>query len=453
MKKAKGYGRMVTDVVCPFCGTLCDDLEVVVEDNKIKNVRHACRIGSSKFLAMNELKRPNRPMIRKDGSFEEVDMAAAIEECGRILSRSKRPLLYGWSSTGCEAHFVGIELAEELGGVIDSTSSVCHGPSVIAIQDVGYPSATLGDVKNRADLIIYWGANPMHAHPRHLSRYSVFPRGYFRERGQQDRELIVVDVRKTDTAKLANRFVQVRYGEDFELLSALRLVINGKELEADEVAGVSKEDILELADRMKTCQYGTLFFGMGLTQSYGTHRNIDAGISLVRDLNHHTKFSIVAMRGHYNVTGIGEVLTWQTGYPFAVDFSRGYPRYNPGETTANDVLQREEADAALIIASDPVAHFPKKAVEHLARIPMITIGPHMIPTAQLSEVFIPSSISGIEEASTAYRMDTVPLKLRKVIEPPEGIYSDVEILEMILENVRERRVRQMEREKKAGEGR
>jgi formylmethanofuran dehydrogenase subunit B len=446
---------MATDVVCPFCGTLCDDLEVIVEDNKIKNVRHACVIGSSKFLATNELKRPGRPMIRRNGSFEEVGMKEAIDECGKILSGSKRPLLYGWSSTGCEAHSVGIELTEELGGVIDSTTSVCHGPSILAIQDVGYPSATLGDVKNRADLIIYWGSNPMHAHPRHLSRYSVFPRGYFRERGQLDRELIVVDVRKTDTAKLASRFVQVRCGEDYELLSALRFVVNGGgELEADEVAGVSREDILDLADRLKNCQYGVLFFGMGLTQSSGTHRNIDAGISLVRDLNHHTKFSIMAMRGHYNVTGIGEVMTWQTGYPFAVDFSRGYPRYNPGETTANDILRREEADAALIIASDPVAHFPKTAVENLTKIPIITIGPDMTPTAMLSDVFIPSSISGIEDASTAYRMDTVPLKLHRVLEPPEGICPDVEILQMILENVREKKGGvKKEGEKKVEEGR
>ncbi|WP_245618712.1 hypothetical protein [Methanogenium cariaci] len=50
---------------------------------------------------------------------------------------------------------------EILGGVIDSTTSVCHGPSILAIQEVGHPGCTLGQVKNRADLIIYWGGcNP-----------------------------------------------------------------------------------------------------------------------------------------------------------------------------------------------------------------------------------------------------------------------------------------------------
>jgi formylmethanofuran dehydrogenase subunit B len=144
----------------------------------------------------------------------------------------------------------------------------------------------------------------------------------------------------------------------------------------------------------------------------------------------------MAMRGHYNVTGFNEVLSWQSGYPYAVDFSRGYPRYNPGETAANDVLQRGEADSALIVASDPAAHFPKKSVEHLAKIPLIVIDPHWTPTTELADIVIPSAIAGIETEATAYRMDAVPIRLRKVLDPPDGILSDVEILKMILHRVR-----------------
>lgn len=427
---------MASDVVCPFCGTLCDDIEVDVEDNQIKNVRHACRIGTAKFLSILEGDRPVKPLIRKNGKFVESSIETAVKKTAEILTKSKKSLLYGWSSTSCGAHSFGIAIAEEVRGVIDSTSSVCHGPTVLAVQDVGLPSITLSEAKNRADLVIYWGCNPMHAHPRHLSRYTIFPRGYFRERGHQDRELVVVDVRKTDTAKIANKFIQVEYGKDYELLGALRAVVNGNEVAGEEVAGVKKEDIYELAEKMKNCQFGVIFFGMGLTMSSGKHRNIDNAISLTKDLNRHTKFSIMPMRGHYNVTGFSEVLTWQTGYPFAVDFSRGYPRYNPGETTANDVLQKGEADAALIVASDPAAHFPRKSVEHMARIPLIYIGPHFTLTSELADVFIPSTFVGIETEGTAYRMDNIPLYTRKVVDPPEGVLSDAEILERILKEVR-----------------
>lgn len=426
---------MLTDIICPFCGTLCDDIEADVEDNRIKNVRHACKIGTAKFLSVLEGDRPVKPLIRKNGEFVESSIETAVKKTAEILTKSKKPLLYGWSSTSCDAHSFGIAIAEKVGGVIDSTSSVCHGPSVLAVHDVGLPSLTLSEVKNRADLVIYWGCNPMHAHPRHLSRYTIYPRGYFRERGHQDRELVVVDVRKTDTSKIANKFIQVEYGKDYELLGALRAVVNGNEIDIEEVGGVKKEDIYELAEKMKNCQFGVIFFGMGLTMTSGKHRNVDNAISLTKDLNRHTKFSIMPMRGHYNVTGFSEVLTWQTGYPYAVDFSTGYPRYNPGETTANDILQRGEADAALIVASDPVAHFPRKSVEHLAKMPLVYIGPHFTLTTEFADVFIPGTFVGIETEGIAYRMDTIPLNMRKVVNPPDGVLSDEEILERILKEI------------------
>ncbi|WP_457555157.1 formylmethanofuran dehydrogenase subunit B [Candidatus Pyrohabitans sp.] len=426
-----------TDVICSFCGTLCDDIEVVVEDNRIVDVKHACRIGTAKFLSSNELEhRLLKPMVRKNGKLVETSLDEALDRAAGILKSAIKPLLYGWSSTSCEAQSAGIELAEELGGVIDATVTVCHGPSVLAVHDAGYPGCTLGEVKNRADLVIYWGSNPMHGHPRHLSRYSIFPRGYFRERGQSDRELVVVDVRKTDTAKIANRFIKVNYGEDYELISALRKVVNGGELREESVAGVPRKEIIELAEKMMNCQFGVLFFGMGLTQSYGRHRNIDNAICLVRDLNVHTKFVMQPMRGHYNVVGFSEVLGWQAGFPYAVDFGRGFAWYNPGETTANDVLQRGECDAALVIASDPVSHFPRKSVEHLAKIPLVAIDIHPTPTTQIADVVIPSAIAGIEVEGTAYRMDSVPLRLRKIKEPPEGVLSDEEIMRRLLARVR-----------------
>ena len=50
-----------------------------------------------------------------------------------------------------------IELADLLGAIVDTTSSVCHGPTGLAMQAVGEPTATLGEVRNRADLLIFWG--------------------------------------------------------------------------------------------------------------------------------------------------------------------------------------------------------------------------------------------------------------------------------------------------------
>ena len=432
--------RTVKHVTCPVCGCLCDDLELTIKDEKVVKVKNGCALCKAKFLGYSK-HRVLKPLVRKNGRFFEVSYEEAVGRAAEILTEANYPLLYGWSMTSCEAVSAGIELAEEIGGVIDTTSTLCHGPSTLGIQDVGISSATLGQVRHRADLIVYWGSNPLIAHPRHMERYTIFRKGRFQK---EKRKLIVVDVRKTETAETADIFLQIKPNMDYEVLQALRALIRDQELDVDEVAGIPTERLEEIADTMVECRFGALFFGSGLTMTRGKNRNIDAVLSLVSDLNKLTKFIAMPMRGHFNVTGADMILTWQTGYPYAVDFSLGYPRYNPGETSAVDILLREESDAALVVASDPVASLPRKAAEHLAENPLIVVDPHMSATARMADVVLPSTFVGIESGGTAYRMDHVPLPLKKIVEPPEGILSDEEILRIILSEVKRKKAEQME---------
>jgi len=473
----------VSNIVCPVCGCCCDDIEVIVKENRIAEVRNACALSAAKFEHFST-HRNTSPLVRKNGHLVKVSLDEAIERSAQILARSFYPILYGWSSTSCEAVRVGLELAEEVGGVIDNTSTVCHGPSILAIQDVGLSGATLGQIRHRADLIIYWASNPWSAHPRHMERYTALSEGRFQKgirkrlslrlqadsirkkiariaelvfkRGTtslplkeswgdryrlagEERKVIVVDVRRTRSADMADYFIQVEPGEDYAVLQALRALIRDEELDVEEVAGVPVETLQEIADVMVDCKFGALFFGVGLTMSRGKLRNIDAAIKLTRDLNRRTKFIIMPMRGHFNVTGANTVFTWQTGYPYAVDFSHGYPRYNPGETSVIDILRRGDSDAALVIASDPVNNFPRSAVSSLVSNPLIVIDPHLSSTGLMADVVIPSAFVGIEAEGTAYRMDHVPLPLRKIVDPPEGCLPDEEILKRMLKRVRELR--------------
>lgn len=486
---------IVSNVSCPVCGSLCDDIELVVERNIVKKVRNACGLGESKFLGYST-HRPLRPLIRKRGELVQASLSEAIKRSAEILANSAYPILYGWSNTSCEAVRVGVDLAEEVGGVIDNTSTICHGPSILGIQDIGCSTCTLGQVRHRADLVIYWGCNPWSAHPRHIERYTNFTSGRFRSSTwnrylstlartrakhrmqraakladktrraiapestvseknghlppallQKRRKMIVVDVRRTRTADIADYFLQVEPNTDYEVLQALRALLRNEEFNVDSVAGVPLEILEDLTDVMISSEFGMLFFGLGLTMSAGKLRNIDAALSLTRDLNQFTKFLIMPMRGHYNVTGANVVSAWQTGYPYAVDFAHGYPRYNPGETSVTDILSRREADAALIVASDPVAHFPKSMVENLTKIPVIVIDPETSATSLMADVVFPSAVTGIEVEGTAYRMDMVPLPLKKVVKPPKGVLSDQQILQRILREVR--RLKKEKREKEA----
>ncbi len=444
----------ITSVVCPYCGCVCDDLEITIENGKIVKNKNGCVLSKAKFFNFNNEHRVQKTLVRKDGKLVEASMHEGLLRAAEILAKANYPVLYGWSSTSVEAQRVGVELAEEVGGVFDNTSTVCHGSATLGMQENGFPSGTLGQVRHRADLIIYWGCDPVSSHPRHMQRYTSFAEGRFERsrlrsttseryrQAKKARKLIVVDVRETSTATLADVFLQIAPNRDFEIIQALRVLVGDGELDVEEVAGIPVDRLREVANLLVDCEYGVVFFGMGLSQSMGKSRNIEVLIQLVRDLNAYTKFSMMPMRGHFNVAGSNIVLTWQTGFPFGVDFSLGFPRYNPGETTVVDILNRGEADAFLAIASDPVAGFPKEVVRQLAKVPLIIIDPHLNASSLIADVVLPSAIVGIEVEGTAYRMDRVPLPLKKVIQAPEGVMSDEEILNSILQEVRILKFRQ-----------
>jgi formylmethanofuran dehydrogenase subunit B len=176
-----------------------------------------------------------------------------------------------------------------------------------------------------------------------------------------------------------------------------------------------------------------IFFGMGLTMARGRHFNIGALFSLATDLNEHTHFVVRPARGHGNVTGIDQVITWSTGYPFGVNFNLGYPRFNPGEFTTVDTLCSGAADAAMFIASDPASNFPKAAIEQMKRIPVISLDPKQTITSSLAHVAFTTSVYGINTTGTVYRMDDVPIPLRPAFDSP--FPSDEEILTAIKNRV------------------
>ena len=180
---------------------------------------------------------PHLPVARIEG--KPASLEQGIETAARYLAEARYPLIYGLSSTSCEAQRKSVALAEVLGGCIDCCTSVCHGPSGMALQGVGEPTCTLGEVKNRADLVIYWGSNPGESHPRHMTRYAVTPKGMFVPEGRKGRTVVLVDVRRTPSARAADIFLQIRPGKDFEALWALQALVNGQKLDKAGVARAS----------------------------------------------------------------------------------------------------------------------------------------------------------------------------------------------------------------------
>ncbi len=78
-----------------------------------------------------------------------------------------------------------------------------------AAQSTGLVTSTLGEVRQRADVVILWSADPSTTHPRHFERYSLFPKGRFVPRGRADRTLIWIGSSPNASRELADYVVTI----------------------------------------------------------------------------------------------------------------------------------------------------------------------------------------------------------------------------------------------------
>lgn len=405
--------KVVPHATCVECGCLCDDITLTVESSRIVSAKNACSMGESWFLQSFANQAAQSCRVRG----KPVDLDTAVTEAARLLHEAAFPLVYGLAETTCEAQRKAVALADSIGACLDTATSIHHGPSGVSFPDIGEVTCSLGEVKNRADLVIFWGVDPIASHPRHGERYSLEASGLFTPEGRKNRYAVHVDSRPSSAPEQFDCNLIIPNGKDFEALWALRALVKGIPIAKgfEEQTGIALADLTNLAQRMKSCHFGVLFIGMGLSRSAGRHMNNEAALGLVTDLNDHTRFFAKTMKVKGNGTGADNVLLWQTGYPFAVHLGQGFPRYNPGEFSAVESLERCEPDAALIVGADPSKEFSSKAVARLQSIPTIALDFRDNETMRQATVSIPTAAYGLQTGGTVYRMDDVSLPLRPAL--------------------------------------
>ncbi len=406
-----------------MCGCVCDDLQLTVENQRVINVSPGCALAEPWLLKQDGAHVHSTLIEGKSCEFK-----AAITKSVELLSRANAPLIYGLSHSSTPGQQSAVKLADRIGAIIDTTASTCHAPSILALQTVGESTATLGEVRQRSDLVIYWGSNPVISHPRHMDRFVNAP-GTYVPNGRKGRHVVVIDVEETETAQLADTFIKVDPGADFEVIWALRALLTGLPITHSHIGGVLLEELTTLALRMQTSTYGAVFFGLGLTRHGIPHLNVEALLKLVTDLHHHTRFIARRMRIPGDVAGADSVLCWQTGYPFSVSLSRAYPRYNPGEFTANDLLERQDVDVAVLVGTEGLSKLSQAAQQHLASIPTIILKSPNTKNTLTGTVTFRTATYGIHRPGTAYRMDEIPIPLKAILK--SALPADHDVLDQI----------------------
>jgi formylmethanofuran dehydrogenase subunit B len=103
---------VVKHATCTFCGCVCDDIELHAEGDRIVKAKNACSLGDAWF------KNHTAERLYPDALIDAIEAAAGY------LHAADMPLVYGLSNITCEAQRESVALAELIGGVADSHTSL-----------------------------------------------------------------------------------------------------------------------------------------------------------------------------------------------------------------------------------------------------------------------------------------------------------------------------------------
>jgi formylmethanofuran dehydrogenase subunit B len=351
-----------------------------------------CPLGD-RWFAERGGERP--PVARVESRTVSLD--EAVDAAATILRQARAPLVYGLGQTSCEAQRRAVALAEAIGAVIDPAGA---GAANLAFPAIGSSTATFGEIRDRAELVVAWRADPVVTNPRLLGRLRLD------RAARGSRALVVIDAQRAATAEEADAFVELDASRDFEALWALRALVTGAPLDRDRIGDLPLDALDELAERIGGARHVAVIHGA--LDDLGAL----ALSSLVRDLARDRHAVTLGLRGDGNARGAEDVLAWQTGFPAAVSFARGYPRAGPGELSATALLERGDVDAALVVAYDAIEHLPPAAADRLRGLPTVAVDVRATATSQAARVAFAPAADGIEVPGTVHRMDGVPVPLR-----------------------------------------
>ncbi len=397
--------RTVEHATCLGCGCACDDITVVARSGRIAEARNACALGLEWFgtgvIPARIVSRSGRETI-----------ADAISEAAQLLRGARRPLVYIATELSCESQRVAIAIADVLGAALDSITTATAGDGILAAQRRGRVTATLGEIRNRADTVVFWGVDPATRYPRFTSRYTPQPIGLYVPLGRAGRQVIAVDIGGDHGPSDADARVSFATDEEVAGLTLARAAVTGA-LEADGGDDSLEARAARLAGLVRTGRYATIVADSEPAAARDPQRS-ESLILLVEALNRSMRCALSTLRGGGNRSGADAVMTWQTGFPMAVDFSRGAPSYRPDRAAAA-LLESGEVDVAVVVGAARAV--PPAVARGLANgVSCVAIGPRASDSSYPVAVAIDTGIAGIHERGSALRMDDVSLPLRPALE-------------------------------------
>jgi formylmethanofuran dehydrogenase subunit B len=402
-------------VPCPFCGLRCDDLRVGMDGAAVTVLANGCERSRTQFGL------PLGPDAgcRVDGSAASLDQALA--RGAAILSAALQPLLLA-GGADVQAVRALLELADRIGAVVDHINGDAMMRNLHVLQDTGWVTTTLSEVRNRADLLILVGGDIVSRFPRFFERCVDNASTLFAPARERP-EVIFLGV--PPPPGVSGQHVAVTPERLAELFASLRALQAGARLDAQQVAGLPVTELAALLARMRRARYGVIAWAAADLTMPHAELTLQSLCELVKALNQSGRFVGLPLAGNDGDVTAYQVITWQTGLPLRTRFARGGPQFDPYRFGAARLLQSAEVDALLYVAAlDATRHPPPAAC------PTIVLGRAGMAPPPGCAVFIPIGTPGVDHAGHLYRGDTVvAVRMHKLVE--RGLPSAREALEQL----------------------
>ncbi|MFW9808918.1 MAG: hypothetical protein ACFFE6_06015 [Candidatus Thorarchaeota archaeon] len=389
------------DIVCNGCSLLCDDIVAEVHEGEVRSLG-MCLLGFAHLdVALKQ---------KPSDAIDEL-----IERAAGLLKSADSPLVLGFSNVSNEAIEEGYAIAKTLNGHFDSLANLGLAQSMSNEIHSSKLGADLEYVRNNGEFIIYWGSDPAESVHRHPSRFAVLPRGEKIPEGVESRIIGVVDVRVTETMKMANHRMIIPIGTDVELLDAVIGELEGSSSITSPVLGIPAAEVIGLVSGFKKSDCTVIFYGSGILNSGKTQENLSAISRLIEVIRKTGKEAYaLPMYPETNLMGIVEVAK---------------------ETQSS--LQKIEAGefgTVLIVGDDPLTSLPGKAAKSLAKSRIVYIGPPGGLTDRRAEVAIHTTDLIIQGSEKMTRMDQVHVEFMpwKGVKKPSSTRDVLKKLHLLL---------------------
>lgn len=249
-----GAGNIYENVTCPFCGILCDDLEISSSGSGLKVKKNGCGRAIAGFER-------NVSGAKPQIGGKDVSLAEAVTAAADLLSKARLPIL-GGLGTEVEGMRAVMTLAEKSGAVIDHALSDAQYRNFRVLQSGGWVMTTLTEARNRADLFIIVGTDAHRMHPRFFERTINVEASMFSDNPPKRTVIFLgegLDTSGATGARIGEVISLPAKNERLgEIVTAMRAMSKGVAVTGDTIGGLPRAAIEDLVERCKKATYGVV---------------------------------------------------------------------------------------------------------------------------------------------------------------------------------------------------